>query len=144
AVVPGTPEKSLLVQALHHQGMQMPPGRKLPARQVAALEKWVRMGAPWPGSTAAKETEPQGWEAVLNARKTWWSLLPVRKVAVPRVKPVAWSAQPVDRFILAALEHKKLAPAPEADRRTLIRRVYLTLTGLPPSAAEVDAFLKDP
>jgi hypothetical protein len=79
----------------------------------------------------------------MKVRRAWWSLQPVRKVTVPAVKDQKWSAQPVDRFILAALEKKGLHPAGRADRRTLIRRVYLTLTGLPPTVQETEAFVSD-
>ncbi|HTE18855.1 MAG TPA: DUF1549 domain-containing protein, partial [Armatimonadota bacterium] len=144
ALVPGTPEKSLLIQAIHHKGLQMPPGRKLPEKQVAALEKWVAMGAPWPGDTGKTAAGPQSWTDILQSRRGWWSLQPVRKPAVPAVRNVAWSAQPVDRFILRALEGRGLKPAPPADRATLVRRVYLTLTGLPPTPAEIEQFLSDP
>jgi hypothetical protein len=144
SLTPGEPEKSLLMRAVRHQGLQMPPGRRLPDRQVAALEKWVRMGAPWPGAektTAA--AGPQTWEDALRVRKEWWSLRPVRQPPLPKVKNAAWSAHPVDRFILAELEAKGLKPAPRADDRTLIRRVYLTLTGLPPTSEEVEAFVRE-
>jgi len=143
ALAAGKPEKSLLIQAVRHQGMQMPPGRKLPEKQVAALEKWVQMGAPWPGSSAAAAPATGTWDDILKTRKQWWSLLPVRRTPVPKVKLAAWSRHPVDRFILADLEAKGLKPAVSADRRTLIRRVSLVLTGLPPTPEEVEAFAGD-
>ncbi len=147
ALVPGDPGRSLLVQSVRHQNkLEMPPGETLPARQVDALEKWVKMGAPWPGSgkPAPAKSAAQTWDAIFKERSDWWSLKPVRKPAVPAVKNVKWSADPIDRFLLSALEKRGLNPAPRADRRTLARRVYLTLTGLPPTPEEVEAFVNDP
>lgn len=144
ALVPGTPEKSLIVQAIKHQGMEMPPGRKLAERQVAALERWVKMGAPWPGGAAVAAPAARTWPEILAARRQWWSLDPVKNPAVPKVRNKAWSKDPIDLFLLSALEKKGLQPAPVADRRTLIRRATLLLTGLPPTAEQVEAFVKDP
>jgi len=142
ALVPGNPKKSLLVQVVHHDELVMPPGRKLADKQIGALEKWVQLGAPWPES-AKPAAGPVAWDEIMRVRKQWWSLQPLRKPAVPTVKDAKWSAQPVDRFILAELEKKGLRPAARADRRTLARRVYLTLTGLPPSPQEVESFVND-
>ena len=144
SLIAGDVDKSLMIQAVRHQGLQMPPGRKLPEKQVAALEQWVKMGAPWPGAQVAVAPGPKSWDEVLKARKDWWSLQPVRKPAVPAVKNGKWSAHPVDRFILSALEKKGLTPAATADRRTLARRVHLTLTGLPPTPEEIAQFVDDP
>lgn len=136
------PAKSSLLLAVKHQGLQMPPGRKLPEKQVAALEKWVLMGAPWPGGGAGAGA-PKTWAEAFKERRAWWSLQPVRTVAIPAVKDKKWSQNPVDLFLLSRLEKKGLRPAAKADRRTLVRRVYLTLTGLPPAPAEVEAFVND-
>jgi len=142
SLLPGEPKRSLLVKAVLHDGLVMPPGRKLTPKQIASLEQWVRMGAPWP-NTGKTAGGLQTWEMVLKTRRDWWSLKPVARVKVPAVKDTKWSAQAVDRFILAGLEQKGLKPAPRADRRTLIRRVYLSLTGLPPSVEEVEAYVND-
>jgi mono/diheme cytochrome c family protein len=142
ALSAGAPEKSWLLRSVRHQGLQMPPGRKLADKHVEALAKWVAMGTPWPATTV-QAAGPQSWDEVVRTRKDWWSLKPVREVAPPAVKDRAWSAQPVDRFVLAALEAKGLRPAPEADARTLCRRLYLVLTGLPPTADEVEAFVRE-
>ncbi len=83
------------------------------------------------------------WEDILKERRQWWSLLPPRKAIVPQVKDGSWSADPVDRFLLARLEAAGLQPAGSADRHTLIRRLSLVLTGLPPTAEVVAAFVKD-
>ncbi len=142
SVVPGDPGKSLLIKAINHEGMKMPPGRKLNEKQIASLTRWVQMGAPWPGGTAP-QAKAQSWDEIMRTRKQWWSLLPVTRQTVPKVKNAKWSTHPVDLFLLKELEKKTLAPASQADRRTLARRVHLTLTGLPPAPAEVDAFVTD-
>ncbi len=144
AVVPGKPEDSLFLKAVRHidDAPKMPPKGKLPAAAVADLEAWVKMGAPDPREQTA--TQPAAtWEEMLRTRRSWWSLQPVRKPPVPPVKDTTWSADPVDRFLLARLEQAHLPPAEPADKRTLIRRVSLVLTGLPPTPEESDAFVRD-
>lgn len=132
AMVAGDPDKSLLIQAVRQAGrLKMPQGGKLTPGEVSALESWVKMGAPWP---AAAQGKPAA---------TWWSLQPVHMPAVPSVRGAARVVNPIDAFVLAKLEAKGLTLAPPADRRTLIRRVTYDLTGLPPTAAEVDAFIAD-
>jgi hypothetical protein len=139
-VQPGQPDKSLLIQAVRHEGdLKMPPKGKLDAEAVAALAGWVKVGAPWP-EAAAPAT---GSSTVAEARKSHWSFRPVTKPALPAVKGEAWVRTPIDRFVLARLEAAGLAPAPAADRRTLIRRVSFDLTGLPPTPEEVAAFEAD-
>lgn len=147
AIVPGDPDKSLLIKAIRYtdEPLQMPPSKKLPAPQIADLEAWVKMGAPWPSAkgeeTAAAPTKGE-W-AITPEQKKFWAYVPVRKVAPPLVKNKAWVKSPIDNFVLAKLESKGLAPAPPADRRTLIRRAYFDLVGLPPSPEEVIAFVGD-
>ena len=112
----------------------MPPKGKLPAAAIADLEEWVKLGAPDPrDDRAAVVATPTSWEEVLASRRDWWSLQPVKKPAVPTPKNAAWSADPVDRFILAALEAKGLAPAEPADASDAGSPASLVLTGLPPS-----------
>jgi mono/diheme cytochrome c family protein len=131
AVVPGDPDKSLLIQAIRQSGpIKMPKGGKLKPEEIADLESWVKMGAPWP---AATEKKPDAL----------WSLQPVKKPAVPKVKHSAQIRNPIDAFVIAKLETSGQTLAAEADRRTLIRRLTYDLIGLPPTAAEVDAFLAD-
>jgi mono/diheme cytochrome c family protein len=140
ALVPGDPEKSSIVKAARYtDDLKMPPKGKMPAESVEVLTAWVKMGAPWPASTA---TQPIG-DPVAEARKSHWSFQPVRKPAAPAIKHAGWVSNEIDRFVLAKLEAQNIAPAPLADRRTLLRRVTFDLTGLPPTPAEVDAFLAD-
>ncbi len=142
-IVPGKPEESSLIQALRYaSATKMPPTGKLPEAVIADFEKWVTLGAPDPRDASVKPAAT-AWDAVVAERKKWWSLVPVRKPKLPTVKNTAWSPQPVDRFILAALEKAGLTPSPIADRRTLIRRATLVLTGLPPTPNEVEAFVHD-
>jgi hypothetical protein len=142
-IVPGDPAKSLLLDAVKYtdEDLQMPPkeeGGQLAPEKIAALEQWIKMGAPDPRVGEAKS-------AAMNIAKArqHWAFQPVVKPAVPAVKNSRWVNTPVDAFILAQLEARGLAPAAPADRRTLLRRVTYDLTGLPPTTAEMDAFLAD-
>ena len=139
AIVPGKPEGSLLIQAVRQTGeLAMPPDAKLTEKQVAVLEHWVEIGAPWPATDVA----PMDQRAV--AQRAHWAFQRVRLPEVPSVKDVAWVRNPIDAFVLRELESRGLKPSPQADRRTLIRRVSYDLTGLPPTPAEVEAFVSDP
>jgi hypothetical protein len=145
ALVPGHPEQSLLIEAIgyDHPDLQMPPKGKLAEAQIANLTEWVRIGAPWPTEAAITNT-PVKKEFDLEARRqSHWAWKPTRAGPPPPVKNREWCAGPMDQFLLAKLEQHGLRPAPQADRRTLIRRVTLDLIGLPPAAAEVEAFVRD-
>ena len=92
---------------------------------------------------AIAATEDGAWDGIFSERKDWWSFKPILKPAVPSVANAAWSDHPVDRFLLAKMEERGLAPASPADKRTFLRRVTFALTGLPPTLAEVRAFVED-
>ncbi|MBI2806234.1 MAG: DUF1549 domain-containing protein [Planctomycetes bacterium] len=142
AIVPGHPEKSLLVKAILQEGkLKMPPkNKKLKRDEIAALTQWVKMGAPWPGS----DKGPRKGEFVISAKdRAHWAYQPVKRPAVPSVKDKAWVRNPIDAFILAKLEAKGLAPAPPASKQALARRLYFDLNGLPPTPKEVEAFVND-
>jgi hypothetical protein len=141
-VVPGDPEKSLLITAVRHgiDGEIMPPDDPLSVAEIATLVEWVRRNAPDPRQTTADEA----WEQVYAKRIGWWSLNPVRVAPPPRVLDTAWPKAPVDRFILARLEREGLQPAPPADPHRLVRRLAFTLTGLPPTPEESAGFAADP
>jgi REP element-mobilizing transposase RayT len=138
AIVPGDPDRSLLIRAVRYgdEALQMPPNKKrLTPAQVADLEEWVRIGAP----------DPRVEVPAKNASSApHWAFRPVSKPAVPAVRNGRWPQNPVDAFVLARLERAGMRPSAPAQKRTLIRRVYLNLTGLPPSSEAVDAFLADP
>jgi Protein of unknown function (DUF1553)/Protein of unknown function (DUF1549)/Concanavalin A-like lectin/glucanases superfamily/Planctomycete cytochrome C len=126
-IVPGRPDESELIIRItsHDEIEQMPPRSsklKLEPAQVELLKRWVGQGARWGGH---------------------WAFVPPRRPEPPRVARDKWPINPIDRFILARLEHEGLPPAPEATRETLIRRVTLDLTGLPPTTAEIDTFVAD-
>ncbi len=126
-VVPGKPDESLLIKRIYSKdaGFRMPPvfsHKTLSDQEKDTLRRWIEQGATW---------------------RQHWAFIPPNKSALPQVKRAAWARNDIDRFILAKLEANNLEPAPEADRHTLIRRVTLDLTGLPPTPREVDAFIKD-
>ena len=132
AVIPGDPEKSLLLTRLIKD--EMPPGEPLPAAQKDALRAWIAEGAHWSGQTSAN-----------RAGLDWWSLQPLREAPSPEVSgiPREWRTSLVDRWVYSKLQEGALRPAPSADKRTLIRRVGFDLLGLPPNPDEVEAFVHD-
>lgn len=126
-IVPGDPGASKLLQRIRHEkkALRMPPAsfnKTLTPAQIATLERWIQEGAPW---------------------ETHWSFVPPQRPPLPAVRYEKWVRNPIDAFILARLEREGLTPSPEADRATLLRRVTLDLTGLPPTPAELDSFLAD-
>ncbi len=142
ALVPGQPEKSLLLQAVRQAGeLKMPPKGKLSDQDVENLTVWVRKGAPWP-ETAGKDTNRTPTVAEVRARH--WAFQPVRQPAIPAVQDAKGGRNPIDAFVLAGLKTKGMPPSPLADRRTLIRRATFDLHGLPPTPEEVEAFVSDP
>ena len=137
-VLPGDPAKSPILKAVRREvDSPMPPNEALPPTAVAALTEWVRIGAPFPDATQSHAAGPNA------AAANHWAFQPVRDPAVPAAKTVPPTANPVDRFVAVKLEEKGLAHSPPADKRTLLRRAYFDLIGLPPSADEVAAFEND-
>ncbi len=137
AIVPGDPEKSLLIKAVRHtdKDPQIPhKDKKLPDAQIAELVVWVKMGAPDPRVT---EVHPVGTASA--KAKTWWAFQPVQKPKVPS----AGDRDPIDAFIVEKLAAAGLKKSPTADKRSLLRRATYDLTGLPPTPDEVAAFLAD-
>jgi hypothetical protein len=143
AVVPGKPDASPLIKAIRHTDAhpKMPPKGKLQDATIADLTKWVQTGAAMPKDTGSA-TRPKS-TIDLEAGRTFWSFRPLAAATPPEVKTTGWARNPVDRFILAKLEAKNLQPNKTADRERLIRRAYFDLTGLPPTPAEIDAFVSD-
>lgn len=133
AIQAGRPDKSLLIKMVRwsDEDHRMPPEEKLADAEIALLEEWVRLGAPDP--RVLDQNQPNATD--------WWSLKPLTTPDLPTIEGVA---HPVDRFIRARLAELKIEPSPEADRGTLIRRIYFDLHGLPPSSDEVAAFVNDP
>ena len=144
AVVPGKVDEGLLLAALRHETLKMPPEKaKLPDGVIADFEQWVKMGAPDPRDKASLPRVADSWQKLLDQRRNWWSYQPVRKPPVPQPQNGPWSSQAIDRFLLAALEQKGLAPGEAADAPTLLRRLSLVLTGLPPTPEEVAQLVRD-
>ncbi|MDB5391070.1 MAG: Planctomycete cytochrome, partial [Planctomycetaceae bacterium] len=143
AAVERKPDLSLLVKAIRRDGkLKMPPDEKLNDAEVAALTKWVELGLPWPESSGI--VAPKKEMVVNNADRQHWSIRPVLDPVPPTVADSSWPRTSIDRFVLAKLEAAGLKPSLNADRRTLIRRAYYDLIGLPPTWDEVQAFVNDP
>jgi hypothetical protein len=150
-VVPGKAAESKLIVAVSYkdEDLQMPPEGEgqLSAQEVEVLRQWVAMGAPWgeesAGAVVLTPLKKGTRRVITEADRGFWSFRPPVDYAAPVVKDGGWCANDVDRFVFAKLAAEGLRPAPEADRVTLVRRAYLDLHGLPPTPAEVDAFVKD-
>lgn len=149
AIVPGRPADSLLIQAIRQisEDLQMPKsGAKLEDSVIADFEAWISNGAvdprDHPPSPEELETDTH-WGAVMERRKQWWSFQPIQSPPVPYSTNASRHTHPVDAFVTDKLEKNGLAPAGQADRETLIRRLSLILRGLPPSPEEIEAFLTD-
>ncbi|MDX1950785.1 MAG: DUF1553 domain-containing protein [Verrucomicrobiota bacterium] len=160
SLVPNDPDKSLLLQAVMHSkpDLEMPPKEKLTPRDIELLTLWIKAGAPWPVTKSEGITVSAGlgeyvgdaWSDKRNPiHQIWggkrldlWSLKPIRRVDPPRNNG-RWARNAIDHFILHRLQSANLQPLPEADKRVLARRVYLDLTGLPPSFEQMQAFLSD-
>lgn len=151
AIVPGEPDKSLLIRAVNHADtLAMPPKEKLSQRDINDLTAWVKAGAVWPeGDKPKPATKKPAAKAAATAmqfteeQKHFWSFQPMKHPQPPNVKLERWVQSPIDRFILSELETRGLQPAEVADKRTLIRRATFDLIGIPPSSEEVAEFLAD-
>ena len=145
AIVPGDPEKSLLIHAVRYTdlGLQMPPKGKLSDAEIDELVSWIRMGAPDPRAARPAPAAPSGTPAYGGQGKNHWAFKPVTKPSPPQVKNTAWVKNDIDRFTLAKLEAAGMTGNEMADKRTLIRRAYFDLIGLPPTPEQVQAFLAD-
>ena len=143
-IVPGEPERSRLITAVRwgDDDLQMPPKNKLTNAEVATLTQWIKMGAPDPRHDTAPPIERANIDVVSG--RDFWAFQPLNGQAPPATKRRGWATDPIDRYVLAALEAKGLEPVGDADRVTLIRRVSFDLIGLPPTPDEVDAFVNDP
>ena len=145
AIVPGDAAASLLVQAVAYQGelYDMPPEGKLPDRVIADFRRWVELGAPDPRPAPEAAAAPKSAGIDLEAGRQFWAFQAPRAAPLPAVQDAAWPRSTVDHWLLARLEQDGLHPAPDADRATLLRRLTFDLLGLPPTPAEIDAFLAD-
>ena len=135
ALVPGDPEASLMYRKV--AAGEMPFGNPLPPQDREIIRRWIEAGASW-GMVSSHERK--------RADGTWWSLQPLKTAQLPASDniPDDWRRSPIDRWVYAGMARKGLRPAPEADRRTLMRRAYFDLIGLPPSPEELEDFVSDP
>ena len=142
AIKPGQLEESLVIKAVRYvdSEFEMPPKAKLPASEIAILEEWVKLGAHDP-RTAGAGKQKKGID--LAEGRKFWAFQPVSNPKPPLVKDTAWPLDPLDHFILKPLEAKGIKPMGYADRYTWLRRVSLDLTGLPPTANDIESFSKD-
>ena len=138
------PDASRLIRAVSYGGdfFDMPPAGKLPKRVIADFRRWVALGSPLPAGTEAGGPQPQKSVDIAKGR-SFWSFQPVKPLPAPRIKRRGWARRKIDRFILHRLEANGMKPSPAADRRVLIRRVSLDLTGLPPTYEETRRFIAD-
>ena len=146
AVDPDALEDSLILDAINYGSYEMPPDSQLPDDEIAILTAWVKAGASIPEGSGLerpkiRHTNPA--TLVTDETKNYWAFRPVANPAVPQVTNSAWTANPIDNFILQGLEQAKLSPTSSADKQQLIRRAYYDLTGLPPSIDDVEAFVND-
>ena len=144
AIVSGKPEQSLLIEAIEYDNvdLEMPPRGKLSDQQIADFTEWVKRGAPWPKEAAVGPGAREQFD-LAKRKAEHWAWQPVQAGAPPKVKQAGWPASPIDQFILAKLEAAGLKPAGPAGKRALIRRAYFDLIGLPPTPAQVEAFVAD-
>ena len=149
-IVPGKPAESLLIKAIRHaEDVEPMPSKspKLANAIVENFEEWIRMGAPDP---RLKKPTKEGlksevnWEMVREKRKEWWSFQPIIKATPPEASHPEWNRSAIDRFVYAKLKANGLQPQSTASAHTLVRRLHLILTGLPPKPEVVDAFVTDP
>ena len=150
AVSPGNPDLSRIYrQVAHLDGPHMPPGKKLSDADIQTLKLWIERGLPYEDILDQKDEEARAALAKLEdrpispAERKWWAFQKVVRPAAPTVQNKAWGRNAVDQFLLAAMEKKGLTPSPATDKRSLARRAYLDLTGLPPTPAELKEFLDD-
>jgi hypothetical protein len=140
AIEPGHPDTSLLIEAVRYESLEMPPKGKLPDETIDKLVKWVEMGAPDPRVGKAAQS---GGKIDVGQAKNVWAFQHPKAANPPAVRDKAWPQTDIDHFVRTKQEAEKLKPVADADRVTLIRRVTFDLTGLPPTLAEIDAFVND-
>ncbi len=149
ALLPGKPDDSLLIKGVRHwdKDFKMPPDTRLSPTQINDLIEWVKLGAPdprtnAPAATASAAAKPTYGISLEEGRKHW-AYQPLKLQPLPKLKDKAWPRNELDHFTLASMEKAGVAPVPDADPRTLIRRLTFDLTGLPPTAEETEAFVRE-
>jgi mono/diheme cytochrome c family protein len=144
-VVVGRHDESLVYELISHGKRPYMPHKeeKLPPQQIETVARWIDLGAPYDRPLSGKAARETNERAVTDDERNFWAFRPLSVARPPPVEDTSWVRHPLDRFVLARLEQSGLTPNPSADRRVLVRRLYLDLLGLPPSPAEVNAFLAD-
>ena len=142
AIVPGDPNSSQLIQAVRYETLEMPPAGRLSHDQIEVLVRWVEMGAPWPDPEVTGGVKTSNGQTNSAASQSHWAWKPVQKTSPPPVRNKTWPADPIDNFILNKLEPEGLNPSSDADRYTLLRRVYFDLIGLPPEPEDIKSFAR--
>ncbi|MGV2334078.1 MAG UNVERIFIED_CONTAM: DUF1549 domain-containing protein [Planctomycetaceae bacterium] len=137
AVVPSDAAQSLLMLAVRRQGPEMPPDKSLSDSEIQTLDRWIAAGALWPEhSQPLREPAP----VITDEDRSWWAFRPVQRPDVPAVGDRTWPQTPIDQFVQQALQSRQLTPAPRAEPRVLVRRLFLNLTGLPPAPEDISRF----
>ncbi len=144
AIVPGNASESLLLAAVKHEGLEMPPGKKLSESEIGELSDWITQGAfdPRDHAPAPKDVADETFESIYQVRRQWWSLQPILKTEPPEFIN-SDGLSDIDRYIIDKLHDHRLDLAPTADRRTLARRAFFAIIGLPPSEVQLTEFLND-
>ena len=142
AIVAGDPESSLLMKAVRHSHatLKMPPSGRLSPREIQSLASWIQQGAVWP--EAPEKAKRLDGTVITQEDRAFWSFQPVKKPLVDTASPIDQASR-IDRLVKASLQKNGLKPNPPAAKRTLLRRVSFDLIGLPPTPADVTAFLSD-
>ena len=144
-LVKGEPEKSRLLEALSYRDsdLQMPPDGKLDDASIELLREWIKRGAPDPREEPIEKAVVESAGIDYEKGREFWAFVAPKRHPIPELKNERWARTDLDRFVLAKMEEGGMEPAPEASRRTLVRRAYLDLHGLPPTTEQVEAFVLD-
>ena len=144
AVDPGKPNNSILINAINHRELTMPPEEKLTQDQIDDLTRWVQMGVPWPGADADTRIETRKEKReITDEDRAWWSFQPLTRPEIPLISENGQTGNPIDAFIRSKLLEVGLQPSHQAGKRELIRRATYDLHGLPPTPEEVEEFVAD-
>ncbi|HUP79448.1 MAG TPA: DUF1549 domain-containing protein, partial [Pirellula sp.] len=143
ALVASNADESLLIQAVRYDSFEMPPKGKLPAKDIAALTRWVSMGAPWPTEIDSSGDPARDLFDLNDRKEKHWVWQPIQNPPPPAVVDQGWPTSTIDSFVLSKLESASLKPANQADKSVLVRRLYFDLIGLPPTPEQVQVYLND-
>ena len=133
ALMPGKPAESLIVEAIHYAGLEMPPEEPLSAKEIASIEDWIKDGAPWPAQTTLRKST-----GFTDKDRDWWAIQPIRDPQVPTRADSDWCQNEIDQFIHETLVQSGLQPSPRAEDAVLLRRLHYAITGLPPRQEQPD------